>query len=230
MQTADVPDTCIQGIFKKEIKNRFLCLVNVDGVDVVCYIPSSCRLSNFLDLSNRIVLLKPVITKNARTKYSVYAVKYGRNYILLNLSQSNRVIEEQIGRRYFSFLGKRKSVSRETTVSGYKSDLFIRDTNTIVEIKSILAFERETLFPTVYSERSLKQLVNILRLLDEGYKVCYIFVSLNPRVKVLEINRDISDFFDLFCKCAKKGMQYCGYSVRLENSEPTLYAQVSIKL
>ena len=187
MQTTDVQNTCIQGIFRKEIKNRFLCLVNIDGVDVVCYIPSSCRLSNFLDLSNRIVLLKPVITKNARTKYSIYAVKYGKNYILLNLSQSNRVIEEQIGRRYFAFLDKRKSVSREVTVSGYKSDLFIRDTNTIVEIKSILAFEKEALFPTVYSERALKQLSNIMRLLDEGYKVCYIFVSLNPRVKVLAI-------------------------------------------
>lgn len=230
MQITDVPNTCIQGIFREEIKNRFLCLVNVDGADVVCYIPSSCRLSNFLDLTNRIVLLKPVITKNARTKYSVYAVKYGKNYILLNLSQSNRVIEEQIGRRYFSFLDKRKSVSRETMVSGYKSDLFIRDTNTIVEIKSILAFEKEALFPTVYSERALNQLSNIMRLLDEGYKVCYIFVSLNPRVKTLAINRDIPDFFDLFSKCAQNGMQYCGFSIQLKNGKPTLYSRVTIKL
>ncbi len=37
-----------QGIFKEELKNRFLCLVEVDGADTLCYIPSSCRLSNFV--------------------------------------------------------------------------------------------------------------------------------------------------------------------------------------
>ena len=31
----------ITGIFKKELKNRFLCEVQIDGKDVVCYVPSS---------------------------------------------------------------------------------------------------------------------------------------------------------------------------------------------
>ena len=44
------------GIFKKELKNRFLCLVEIDGEDTLCYIPSSCRLSNFIDLTGKEVL------------------------------------------------------------------------------------------------------------------------------------------------------------------------------
>jgi len=44
-------------------------------------------LSNFLDLTNRNVLLKHVKDKNAKTKYSVYVVEFEKNYILLNLTQ-----------------------------------------------------------------------------------------------------------------------------------------------
>ena len=63
------------GIFKEELKNRFLCRVEVDGEDTLCYIPASCRLSNFIDLTGREVLVSPVLSSDARTKYSVYEVK-----------------------------------------------------------------------------------------------------------------------------------------------------------
>ena len=38
------------GIFIRELKNRFLCEVEIDSESVVCYVPSSCHLSNFLKL------------------------------------------------------------------------------------------------------------------------------------------------------------------------------------
>lgn len=50
----------VYGTFKEEIKNRFLYTVSIDGTDTVCYIPSSCRLCNFIDLSNRTVMLQPI--------------------------------------------------------------------------------------------------------------------------------------------------------------------------
>lgn len=220
----------VQGIFITEIKNRFLCLVHINGEDVVCYIPSSCRLSNFIDLTNRTVLLKPVLTPNARTKFSVYALKYGRNYILLNLSQANRVIEEQIYRRYFSFLGKRKTVFREVKIQEYKSDLYIKDTNTLIEIKSLLCFEKCGIFPTVYSERAISQLKKILVLLNEGYKVCYMLISLNPQVKEVVINHNIDDYYNLFCQCVDRGMEFRGFSVHLREGIPEIYAKIPLLL
>lgn len=41
------------GIFKQELKNRFLCEVEIDGESTVCYVPSSCHLSNFLSLQGK---------------------------------------------------------------------------------------------------------------------------------------------------------------------------------
>lgn len=218
----------IYGTFRTEIKNRFLCSVNIDGKDETCYIPSSCRLSNFIEMTGRMVLLKPIKTPNARTHYEVYAAKYRKSFILLNLAQANRVIETQIRRRYFSFLGIRNNVQREYKIGNYKTDLFIHDTNTLVEIKSTLAFSRESKFPTVYSERAVKQLKEISYLLDEGYRACYVLVSLNPSVKEIVINSEVEDYYKAFVECVKKGMSYCAFSVRLCEQTPKLHAKIKV--
>ena len=218
----------IYGTFKTEIKNRFLCSVNIDGKDEVCYIPSSCRLSNFIDMTDRTVLLKPIETPNARTSFAVYAVKYRKNFILLNLAQANRVIEAQLKRRYFSFLGARKTVSREYKIGSYKTDLYIHDTNTIIEIKSTVAFSRRVFFPAVYSERAVNQLKELSLLLDEGYNVCYILVSLNSSVKEIVINHDAENYYNTFIECLKKGMTYCAFSVKMREHILELYAKIKI--
>lgn len=221
-------DDFVYGIFQTEIKNRFLCSVEIAGECIACYIPSSCRLSNFIDMTGRTVLLKPIKTPNARTPYAVYAVKYRKNYILLNLAQANRIIEAQISRRYFSLLGVRKKISREYKIGEYKTDLFIHDTNTLVEIKSTLSFSMESLFPSVYSERAIKQLKEISRLLDEGYKACYILVSLNPSVKEIALNKQVDDFYKEFKECMRKGMTCCGFSIRLKEYMPEIYSKIKV--
>ena len=203
---------------------------NIGGKDAVCYIPSSCRLSNFIDMTGRTVLLRPIETPNTRTAYAVYAVKYRKGFILLNLAQTNRVIEAQIRRRYFSFLGVRKKISHEYKIGNYKADLFIHDTNTLIEIKSTLSFSKKSTFPTVYSERAVKQLTEISRLLDEGYRACYILVSLNPSVKEITINSEIEDYYKEFMKCIEKGMTYCAFSIRLHEQTPELYAKIKITI
>lgn len=218
----------VQELFSASKANE--CSVNIGGKDAVCYIPSSCRLSNFIDMTGRTVLLRPIETPNTRTAYAVYAVKYRKGFILLNLAQTNRVIEAQIRRRYFSFLGVRKKISHEYKIGNYKADLFIHDTNTLIEIKSTLSFSKKSTFPTVYSERAVKQLTEISRLLDEGYRACYILVSLNPSVKEITINSEIEDYYKEFMKCIEKGMTYCAFSIRLHEQTPELYAKIKITI
>ena len=102
-------------------------------------------------------------------------------------------------------------------IGDYKCDLFINDTKTIVEIKSLLAFEKQAVFPTVYSERAVKQLEQLSALLDQGYSVCFMMISLSTTVKEISINRKIEDFYRLFAECVNKGMKFRGFSLRLNN-------------
>lgn len=218
----------VYGIFKEEIKNRFLCTVSIDGTDTVCYIPSSCRLSNFIDLENRTVMLRPIKKKDSRTKYAVYAVKYRRSYVPLNLSVSNRVLETEIRRRYFSFLGIRKAVFRERVIDGYKSDLYIADTDTVIEVKSILSFNKNAIFPTVFSERANRQLEELLGLLANGHRVCYMLVSMCASVESIQINAEQDEYYRLFVDCMRHGMTVGAISLSMKNDLPYVKSRIDV--
>ena len=217
----------ISGVFVKELKNRFLCEVKIDGKVEECYVPSSCHLSNFLQLKGKRVVLIPTQGKNPRTKYALYAAPYRRNYIILNTSLSNVAIEKEIHNRRFSYLGKRSNVQKEHSVEGYKADLYIPQTKTIVEIKSVLSENDEAVFPTVFSERTQNQLKSIQEMLDKGYKVVFIIVSLNPYIKKLTI--DIStEFYLELTRCIEKGMEIRAYTSHLKDYEIEIKKQIPL--
>ena len=217
----------ISGLFVKELKNRFLCEVKIDGKVEECYVPSSCHLSNFLQLKGKRVVLIPTQGKNPRTKYALYAAPYRRNYIILNTSLSNVAIEKGIHNRRFSYLGKRSNVQKEHSVEGYKADIYIPQTKTIVEIKSVLSENDEAVFPTVFSERTQNQLKSIQEMLDKGYKVVFIIVSLNPYIKKLTI--DIStEFYSELTRCIEKGMEIRAYTSHLKDYEIEIKKQIPL--
>lgn len=226
MQTTCDPKY-ITATFIKELKNRFLCEVDIDGERVVCYVPSSCHLSNFLKLAGKKVLLVPTQTKNTRTQYALFAVPYKRSYIILNTSMANKAIENSIHSRRFSVLGRRKTVIKEHYVGGYKSDLFIKDTNTVIEIKSVLSTEDTAQFPTVFSERTLMQFEKLQELMVKGYKVHYIIVSLNPYVKKIRIIQD-TQFAKMLSSCFENGMSISAYSCRLKNASVFIEQEIPV--
>ena len=220
MQTVDM-SKCIEGIFVKELKNRFLCEVLISGISTVCYVPSSCHLGNFLALQDKKVLLAPTSTPNARTSYSLYAVPYKRSYIVLNTSMANRAVEASLQKRQFAFLGKRTHFLTEHRVDNYKTDLYIEDTNTIIEVKSVLSLDEVAKFPTVFSERSLTQLTKLKEFLAYGYRAHYCIVSLNPYVKSIQVVSNTA-FRPMLDECLSSGMTISGHSCRMKDGRVQL--------
>lgn len=217
-----------QARFIHELSNRFLCEVEIDGSLVECYVPSSCRLDNFLALEGKAVLLKQNISPRVRTQYSLVAVPYKHSYILLNSSFANHIVEEGIRKRRFCFLGKRTKIYKEYNVEGsYKADLFIVDSNTIVEIKSVISISKTAAFPTVYSERAIEQLKTLKELLHRGYKVCYIIVSLNPYVNEIALDTG-SELFELFTECRALGMIARGLACRLKENQISIHKGIPL--
>lgn len=218
----------VYGIFKAEEKNRFICRVAVASEEMECYVPSSCRLEKLVALEGREVALRPNKAKRSRTRYALYAVKQGEELILLDQTEPNRIVEEYIHSRRFSFLGKRANIQRERTVDEYKSDLYLPETNTIIEIKSILSFESRAEFPNVLPLRGLRQLNQILALLEKGIRVCYLFVSLNPGVKEIHIGDQYSDYHALFQRCINAGMLCKGISIKIKDEIPIIYSMIPV--
>ena len=220
------------GTFVREEKNRFLCTVNVEGTEEECYIPSSCRLENFLKLAGKEVLLRENLNKKARTRLSVYALRFKRNYMILRTSEANEMIINAIGSRRFSYLGDRRAFEKEKMVAGYKADVYLPCTKTVIEIKSIITTNDKATFPTVFSERALEQLQKIKKLLENGYKVIYIFVSLNPYVNEVSLSEEktMVEYNRSFKECMDLGMICRAYSSELKNGFPVIKKEISVCL
>lgn len=219
----------IEGIFIKERKNRFICEVMVEDEAIECYVPSSCRLDNFIDLHGKRVLLFPTEAPNARTRFSLFAVPFKRNHILLNIGKVNSVVEREIKKRCFSSLGKRSKVYREHKIGSYKSDLFIADTRTLLEVKSVLSLGKDAMFPTVFSQRTLDQLKEISSLMDKGYKAALVIASLSPYVKQIQIDH-ASPFYEALLPCIEKGMQLLAVSLYINQDEARIKSKIKIDL
>lgn len=220
----------VYGIFKAEEKNRFICRVVVDSEEIECYVPSSCRLEKLVDLEGCQVALRPNKSQSTRTRYALYAVRKGRNLILIDQTEPNRVIEDNLNSRRFSFLGKRTEAQRERMVNGYRSDLFLPEMNTIIEIKSILSFESRAEFPNVLPQRGIRQLSQIRVLLESGFNVCYFLVSLNPHVKEIHVGNKYAEFHSEFQKCLNAGMLCKGLSIKIVDEAPIIHAMVPVTL
>ncbi|MEG6521383.1 DNA/RNA nuclease SfsA [Desulfotomaculum sp. 1211_IL3151] len=218
----------IEGIFIKERKNRFICEVMVEDEAIECYVPSSCRLDNFIDLHGKRVLLLPTEAPSARTKFSLFAVPYKRNHIFLNIGKVNSVIERDIKKRCFSTLGKRSEIYREYKIGSYKSDLFIANSSTLLEVKSILSLRKGAVFPTVFSQRTLKQLKEISSLMDRGYNAALVIASLSPYVEQIQIDR-VSPFYEVLMPCIEKGMQLLAVSLHIIQGEARIKRKIKIE-
>ena len=218
----------ISGTFIKELKNRFLCEVSINGKDTVCYVPSSCHLSNFLKLKGKEVFLTPIRTPNSRTEYALFAVPFKHNYIILNTSMANRALENSLQSKRFSYLGKRKTILKEYGVESYKADIFLPESNTIIEIKSIISLKNSAEFPTVYSERTLKQLKRMNSLLRQGYRVFFIIVSLHPYIKEIKLDKNTPFFVELQ-ECINNGLIVKAYSCRLKQDNAIIDKEIFVK-
>lgn len=217
----------IQGVFLYELSNRFRCVVSINGENQICYMPSSCKITPLVDLQGKTVLLQRM--QNSKLKFSVFAVKIGRSHCLLNLSKANDIIAQQLYRNFFSSLGKRKNIAMEKTVEGYRSDLYIEDTQTIVEVKTVLSFNKQAQFSSVYSVRAIKQLQKIEELLAKGYKVCYLIVALCPKVKAVIINEN-SPIYPWLRRCSAQGMLIYGISLHMKDGRFEVYSNISVDI
>lgn len=223
-----IEDEIIEGIFLTENKNRFLCNVLIGKSIEECYIPSASKLENYLKLKGKRVLLKKNKNEKSRTRYSVFAVKYYGKYIILNLILVNRILEEYIKLNY-----NYKVVYKERYINSYKADfLVLSDNKTVIEAKGIIAATQTVVFPTVYSQRAIEQLEEILELLKQGWKAEYYLISLSSIVRQIRINDNPIHlkYWNLLKVCVDNGMILKGFNIFYENNEIRIKDKIRISI
>lgn len=218
-----------EALFLAENKNRFVGKILLDNNESLCYIASSSHLKHFIDLKDRKILLLPIESKKATIKYSLFAVEIEDTYIITNTNVSNQIIRNEIHSKYFDFLGARSTFLNEHNLGNYKCDIFIPETKTVIEIKSLISLNDIEVFPNVYSKRFEKQLSRIEQLLTEQFKVYLFIISYGPTSEI-SLNRNIQTW-NLLNNCIKKGLIIKAFNCYLANDKiPKIEYSKSINL
>lgn len=203
-----------KGIFLEECKNRFLCKVLLRGTEELCYISSSSKLSHFITLAGREVLLKKNSSTKSRTSYTVQAVKAEQGYILLNLNFINKLLGEEFIKPDSLYAGAKTICCEKKLGNILKVDFLIEgDSTIIVEAKGIISEGYSVKFPAMVVERAMQQLQVFAKLMEEGFLVNYYIVLMNPAIEQVRLDKSIVVFSRLFKKCLKKGMEVYIYKV-----------------
>lgn len=216
----------IPGVFISECKNRFLSNVKINEKVVECYVPSSSRIENYLQVNNCEVLVTKNQSKKTRTKYSLFAVKFENNYIILNLNKVNSILEQLIVNGWLYPKASYTVYKEKMVARVYKSDLYLSDSlgdnNIIIEAKGIISDERVIEFPQVYSERSVKQLNILHSLLEKGETVHYYLICLSPLIKQINLVQG-NKYTEMLKKCIDQGLKlrilrlhYDGYQITFD--------------
>lgn len=217
MTDFDNRDKLIEGKFIDEIKNRFLCLVEINGESEICYVPSSSRMDNYIDLKGKSILLSCNKNPKAKTNYSLYAVKEQNSWVLLNTNMINGLFLP-----WLTDNNPGANIVSEYQISdSYRCDYYISKlySQKIIEIKSILSTEMHTRYPKVWSQRLLRQLHDINNLLQQGVEVDFYFAVLNVNTSKIEVNNEFVDIKDAFDKCIQNGLNISYFSIILKPFE-----------
>lgn len=201
------------GIFIKEAKERFIGYVKIGSQIEECYISSSSHLNKLINLINKKVLLIENKGKNLRTKYTVQAVVDKNNTILVNLNFVNSIVYE-----YLKHVYKNIEIRREFNIQNYKSDFYLPENKTIIEVKSLLSEANIVTFPLIQGERSVRQLKTIHELLKKGYNVDYYVILLNQCIQKIVPNDKFNDFSSLFKSCIERGLNVKYFNVKFINN------------
>lgn len=195
----------VEALFIREEKNRFLCTIEIENKYHECYVPSSSRLSNYLILDKKKVLVMKTDNPKSRTSFSLFALFQQKRLILLNLNSVNSYVKIWLGKKYPEF----SIFSEKNVTKSYKADFYLEKDSIkkVVEVKALFSQDNDLIYPKVRSERLLSQLNEIKKLLEIGIQVEILFVCLNKRVKEIIISNEWIDLKMAFKKCIDAGME-----------------------
>ena len=203
--------TC-EGIFRAR-PNRFIAIVEVDGVDTVCHVKNTGRCKELLVPGCRVILEKG--TNPARkTPYDVIAVYKGDRLINMDSQAPNKVAEEWLCKRF-----QGAAIRREVTYGDSRLDFAVTagDETWLIEVKGCtLEVDNVGYFPDAPTERGVKHLQHLIRAVEEGYRAAVLFIVQMEGITAIRPNDSTHPAFgDALRQAAEAGVELWAVDCRV---------------
>ncbi len=192
------------GIFRSR-PNRFIAIVEIDGIDTVCHVKNTGRCKELL-IPGCTVVLAAAENPARKTPYDVIAVYKGERLINIDSQAPNVVAAAYLAERF-----PHATIRREVTYGESRFDFHITDgvTDWWIEVKGC-TLERENVgyFPDAPTLRGVKHLQHLTRAVRQGYRAAVLFVIQMEGITAIRPNDETHPAFgDALRQAAATGVE-----------------------
>ncbi|WRS28312.1 DNA/RNA nuclease SfsA [Oscillospiraceae bacterium MB08-C2-2] len=218
-----------------ERPNRFIALVEIEGTVQTCHVKNTGRCRELL-VPGAVVYLEGSDNPNRKTAYSIVAVEKGTRLINMDSQAPNQVWEEAL-LRDFSLTGLKDplvSLRREVKYGDSRLD-FLAQTDAgpvYMEVKGVtLEEDGAVFFPDAPTERGIKHLHELERVVGEGGRAFAVFVIQLEDVAYFAPNDATHPAFGkALCHAQQAGVGILAYDCRVTPGSLQIGKPVEMRL
>ncbi|MEM2321389.1 MAG: DNA/RNA nuclease SfsA [Candidatus Bathyarchaeia archaeon] len=203
----------IPGTFIRRL-NRFMVLVKVEGKYAHAHLPNSGRLTTALYPGVKLHLRRPKSAHCRKSAYSVFAASHGENVtIIIDAQFSSYLARKAIELGLISELAGYRIVKENIRPEGSNTrlDFLLRAgaERLYLEIKSVShVVDGTALFPDAPTSRGRRHLIELSRLLRNGFKTGLIFSVQRSDAARVKPNYDVDpEFASLLKALVENGLK-----------------------
>ncbi|MHA1771986.1 MAG: DNA/RNA nuclease SfsA [Candidatus Thorarchaeota archaeon] len=215
--------------------NRFLGVVDLDGVETYAFIPNPGRM-NELMIPGRTVYLRPVASEVRKTAFDMIAIDHNGLLVSLDANLPNRFIKRMLQQHALPQFRDYDKVIPEPPLYGGRADFRLErdDHITMIEVKSCtLVEDRTAMFPDAVTERGARHMHHLAKALREGIvdEASVVFVIQRPDADVFTPNKMTDPKFakELFL-AHKSGVRIVPLLTELRNWHLSLIREIRYHL
>ena len=181
--------------------NRFIAMVDINGETVKCHVKNTGRCKELLIPGADVLLYEPE-KGDRKSQYDLVSVYKDEKLINMDSQAPNKIAHEYLE----NLLDGLIKIKAEVTHGDSRFDFYADTENggIFIEVKGVtLEKDGVALFPDAPTERGVKHINGLIRLVDEGYRAMVLFVVQMDGVKYMTPNMETHPQFGEAIKRAR---------------------------
>ena len=220
----ELSDDLVEGRFKVRL-NRFLALVEMDGLEVEVHVANSGRMHELLVPGIR-VLVTPRPAAHRKTGFDLSLVDLGCTLASADARLPNYLVAEALAQGRMPQFNDYPEVRREVTFGDSRLDLLLEGPSGLcyLETKSVtLVVDGVGLFPDAPTIRGTKHMHSLIHVVEAGHRAAVVFVVQRDDSKAFAPHLVADPEFGVALRQAMDaGVEALAYNCRVTEKEVTL--------
>lgn len=223
----------VEGIFLKR-PNRFIAQVLINGKEETVHVKNTGRCKELLIPGAKVILEDCTNNPNRKTKYSIISVWKENMLVNMDSQVPNAVVFQALKENRIRGLEGLTNLKREVTFGNSRYDIYFESKNKkgFIEVKGVtLENNHISMFPDAPTERGTKHALEMIEVVNQGYRGIIFFLIQMKGPKVFRLNWQMDNKFSEAVKLASEnGVEILAYDSIVKDNSIEIGSPIEIDL